>query len=361
MKILFTGGRAPATLELVRNFGQNGWEVHVADSITPAISAFSRYANYHLVNPPRHEEALFVRDLIEIINANKIDILFPTCEEIFWIARNKKILNENCNASVICDDMEKLSLLHNKYRFIEFAKEEGIPSPHTVIYDGRNNFSKKSVIKPVFSRFGEDVIIVEPQGKLPQGDYKQRPFVLQEFIEGEGVCSYGFADNGILKFNVCYKSPFKTRNAFTAFKPFECRSINETVGKIVKKLNFTGNISFDFIAGGGQYYVIECNPRITSGVHIIYENDFTKLFFDKSDALSKRKTQLLIPTLITNYRLVLFKDAIFRLHDVKPFIRQFSCLAKFGSIARKHKISLTKATVFDIEWNGESPSPHGHG
>jgi hypothetical protein len=121
----------------------------------------------------------------------------------------------------------------------------------------------------------------------------------------------------------------------------------------VKKLNFTGNISFDFIEKDKQYYIIECNPRITSGIHIICINDFTKLFFNGCDTLLKQKAQLLIPMLITKLKILFYKDVVFDSHDLKPFFKQISCLRMFDSIAKKNKISLTKATVFDIEWNGE--------
>jgi len=352
MKILFTGARAPATLELVRNFGKNGWTVHAADSLTPALSEFSKYTNFfHRINSPRHNESLFVADLIEIINVNKIDVLFPTCEETFWISKNKNKILAGCNTQIICDDIEKLSLLHNKYRFMEFVKTEGILSPETFLYGGENILNKKAVIKPVFSRFGEDVIIA---GEMEGDNRSKGQHILQEFIEGENVCSYGFADNGILKFNVCYKSPFKTQKPFTAFEPFACEAINETVSKIVQVLNFTGNISFDFRKKDEQYYIIECNPRITSGIHIIRENHFAEVFFNAYETILTCKVQLFIPTLMTNYRLTVYKDIVFDLHDIKPFMKQLSCLLKIYSTARKHKVSLTKATVFDIEWNGES-------
>lgn len=351
MKLLFTGGRAPATLELVRNFGRSGHEVHVTDSITPVLSAFSKYAKaFHKISSPRFAPASFVGELINIINTHKIDILFPTCEELFWIAKNKAKIVGACNVRIICDDMKKLSLLHNKYQFIEFAKAEGILSPKTFLYDGNNTFDKKYIMKPVFSRFGEDVIIA---GTDVVKDYAEKQYLVQEFIQGENICSYGFADQGALKFNVCYKSPFQTTKAFTAFEPFECDEINEVAKKIVAKLNFTGNISFDFIKKGEEYYIIECNPRMTSGIHIISENDFGELFFGKLDMPLKNKSQLLIPTIATNYRLLPFRDVIFRRSDRKPFIKQLSCLMVFRSIARRNKVSLTKATVRDIEWNGD--------
>lgn len=351
MRILFTGGRAPVTLELVRNFGKNGWEVFVADSVVPNLSMFSKYAKFTFINSPRQNEQRFVDDLISIINENSIDILFPTCEEIFWISKNKEKILENCKIKILCDNIEKLSLLHNKYEFIKFAEKLKIQTPKTKLIDVGIKVNEKSVVKPIFSRFGESVTIVKKGNKLDKR-YKGT-HILQEFIEGENICSYGYAENGVLKFNICYKCPFQTNKASTAFVPFESEYIDKVVNRIIKKLNFSGNISFDFIRKDEKFYVIECNPRITSGIHIISDNDFTKLFFEKHDAFTKRKAQLLIPTIFTNFRFLPFRDVAFCLNDIIPFFKQLSCLNMFKKIAKKNNISLTQATTFDIEWNGE--------
>ncbi|MCL2548538.1 MAG: ATP-grasp domain-containing protein [Symbiobacteriaceae bacterium] len=352
MKILFTGGRAPATLELARNFGRQGWEVHVADNISPVLPEFSRYTKaYHLIHSPRFAETLFVADLIQIILKHNIDVLFPTCEEIFWVSKNKRQIQESCEARILCDDLEKLALLHNKYRFMMFAREEGILAPETDLWTGVNILGRKSVIKPIFSRFGEDVTILEAGENV----YDERTHnILQEYIEGESVCSYGFADKGSLKFNVCYRSPLKTHTAFTAFDPLICSTIDEIVSGVVAKMSFTGNIAFDFIEMNGEYYVIECNPRLTSGIHTLCYNDFPQLFFGSGqEQLYLNKAQLLVPTLVTELRLLFYKDVIYDPRDLRPFSKQVSCLNLFRSRAREHGISLTKATVFDIEWNGE--------
>ncbi len=352
MKILFTGGRAPATLELARNFGRNGYEVHVADSITPVLSQFSNAVKaFHILHAPRFEESLFVEDLIRILNDNGIDILFPTCEEIFWIARNREKIAARCSAYLLCDDIKKLSLLHNKHEFIKFAQSQGIPAPNTEIYSANTAIASKSVIKPVFSRFGEEVTIWEA-GTFPKLSYADgRQYVLQRFIEGESVCSYGFAENGELTFNICYRRPLTTKKACTIFEPYECIAINEFVKSIVKQLRFTGNISFDFIRKDGLYFVIECNPRVTSGVHVIRKNDFTQLYFGNHKIQEINKAQLLFPTLILGHTVKFYNDVIFNAQDWKPFFYQAACLHKLVSISRKHQISLTAASVFDIEWN----------
>lgn len=352
MRILFTGARAPVTLELVRNFGANGWEVYVADSMKNGLAQFSNQVTAFLnVSAPRFHETDFVNDLIRIINEHKIDVLFPTCEEIFWISKNKTRILENCHVNIICDDIEKLSLLHNKYRFIQFAKSENLSTPETHILHAGERFDQMSVIKPIFSRFGANVIITDDPKKVSIADEVCEQCIIQEFIEGESVCSYGYAVDGILKFNICYQSPFRAKT-FTAFQPFQSEAVNEMVRTIVEKLNFTGNISFDFIRKEDTYFVIECNPRITSGIHTLRHNRFEELFFDSVSEPVCKPAQLFFPTLASSFRLVTYEDVIWNGKDIKPFLNQIRCLMSFHSIAKKQKVSLTEAMTYDIEWNG---------
>lgn len=353
MRILFTGARAPVTLELVRNFKMCEWEVYAADSIKPALAQFSKHLKkFFILSAPRFNENDFITDLIKIINENSIDILFPTCEEIFWISKNIDKIRNNCTVKIICDDIKKLSLLHNKYRFIQFAQAQNLPVPETHILRAEENFNQKSVIKPVFSRFGSEVFIADNHTQVRYSKYNNKPYILQEYINGESVCSYGFAQDGTIKFNICYKSPFKAKTC-TAFQPFSNAQINSAVRAIVEKLNFSGNISFDFIQKGQKFYLIECNPRITSGIHTLYNNSFEELFFGTPNNLIAEKVQLLAPTVMNHFKLLPYPDVIWNKKDLKPFLNQIRCLAVFASNAIKHRISLTKAMTYDIEWNDE--------
>ncbi|MCT0017725.1 ATP-grasp domain-containing protein [Lactococcus lactis subsp. lactis] len=351
MKILFTGGRAPATLEMVRNFGENGWEVFIAESIRLNMSSYSKYVkSSFIISSPGHNEKKFVTELIQIINENKIDILFPTCEEIFWVSKNKEIISDSCNTRIVCDKLDSLSLLHNKYRFIKFAENLDILTPKTELLFEERDIIRKSVIKPIFSRFGTSVQIINPKEKI--NNDITASYVVQEFIKGKSICSYGFAEKGQLKFNICYKSPFNTQQALTAFIPFSSNEVNHIVRKVVERLEFTGNISFDFIQKDGRFYLIECNPRLTSGIHVLSLNNFITLFFGKNKEKLLNRAQLMIPTLRYG-RILCYRDIIFSVKDMKPFFKQFSCLKIFYKVKKQQHISLIEAMTEDIEWNGE--------
>lgn len=74
--ILFTGGRAPATLELVRIFHRKGFKVFIAESFKSHICKFSScvHKSFTLPYPNKNTEE-YIGQLIKIIHTERIDIL----------------------------------------------------------------------------------------------------------------------------------------------------------------------------------------------------------------------------------------------------------------------------------------------
>ena len=88
--ILFTGGRAPATLELARAFHRASHMVFMAESLRGHLSEPSNaLAENFLVPPPRQQTSAFLDTLESIVCENKIDLLIPTCEEVFYVAMGR--------------------------------------------------------------------------------------------------------------------------------------------------------------------------------------------------------------------------------------------------------------------------------
>ena len=54
LRVMFTGGRSPATLALLRLFARAGHHCEVAESIQPNLAGASRFcAANHVLPPPR--------------------------------------------------------------------------------------------------------------------------------------------------------------------------------------------------------------------------------------------------------------------------------------------------------------------
>ncbi|PIP88779.1 MAG: hypothetical protein COW01_08925 [Bdellovibrionales bacterium CG12_big_fil_rev_8_21_14_0_65_38_15] len=375
MNILVTSGRAPASLELIRLLSLGGHTVHVADSFDIHISKRSKgvFKN-HLVPRPRQETVAYGDALEDIILEEKIDLVIPTFEESFWVSRFKKRLETYC--PVFVDELSKLRKLHNKSDFIKYCQELGIQAPSSTEVHSKIELNEalsdleQVVLKPSFSRFGEEVLVKPSAKEISSIDFtNQRSWVIQEFLDGPQFCSYALCRDGHVLASAIYPSEIKSNKVSLNFRHIEHQAIHEWVKNFAKKSNFTGQLSFDFIDSEKGLMAIECNPRMTSGLHLfedrddfhtIFENDFNSIL------TPSLKVRNMMGILVILYGMGDFKnitsniktfiqsrDIIFRRNDIMPFFDQFKTFIWLAIQSRRHGISLSKFTTVDIEWNGE--------
>ena len=282
MRILITTARAPAALEMVRHLTKAGHEVLLADSRTFPLSRYSRFAGkYFRVCPPGKDADRYCEDLRRIVINESVDLVLPVFEEILHLAA--RIDRFEGLTKIFCDDFEKLNTLHNKYTFAQTAEEIGMRVPEThllvdeVLLAQFADCSTEYVFKPVYSRFGDQVLIgpdAETLAKVkPSPDH---PWVAQKLIAGELFCSFGIAQQGELRGHSTYQPTCFAGGAGILFHSSIEHEILWQVRKLVHEMQFTGFISFDFIRDQrGKFHVIECNPRTTSGIHFFNSTTFS--------------------------------------------------------------------------------------
>ena len=275
-RILVTGARAPAALDLIGKLSDSGMDVYAADSVYHPLSrASNKVIQYFAISTPAKNVCSFIDDLEKIIKKHKIDMLIPTCEEVFFISKYKERLEKHC--VVFCDTFEKLSTLHNKYDFLEAATDCEAYLPKTERFYNQSELAilkdtSQKVFKPVFSRFASHTIIrPEEIGAQKINASTNFPWVAQEHIDGTEYCTYGIAVNGKLQVHVCYQPTYRAGlGSGIYFTPAFNNNIQKFVSNFVSKHNYTGQIGFDFIlTKNNQLYVLECNPRATSGIHCL--------------------------------------------------------------------------------------------
>lgn len=375
MRVLVTSGRAPASLELIRLLKLGGHQVHVADSLPIHLSLRSKgVSKNHLMPPPRQETRAYGEQLIKIIREENIDLVIPTFEETFWIARFKDQIEVYC--PVFIDELQKLKKLHSKASFVQLCEELKIQAPKSYECTNLNQILKlaqeykKFVLKPTFSRFGEEVLTNPKISEIEKIEISEaRPWVFQEFLAGKAYCSYALCRSGKLLASAIYPSEIKSNKVSLNFKHIEHAGIHAWVEDFAKKINFTGQLSFDFIDTENGLFAIECNPRMTSGLHLFEEReDFHHIFTQIPIAPLKPKAHVknMMGVLVLLYGLsdlknlfsniktfMTSKDIIFRRNDLNPFIDQFRAFFWLTKESRRRAISISKLTTADIEWNGE--------
>lgn len=366
-KILITGTRAPSALELARLFSAAGSKVYAVDSLKQTLcSASNCIEKSFTVPPPKQQPDEYINSINAIVRSEKIDVLIPTCEEIYTLAKYRSRIN----CDVFCDSMDCLVELHNKFRFIQKVEALGLAAPKTWKVQTQAEavqFKGNYVLKPCFTRFATEIhYLFHP---LPSIDISPiKPWIVQEYLNGPAFCTYSIARRGVLRAHVTY--PVKQRignGACIYFEAVEHLGIQEWVTRFIKRTGFHGQIAFDFIEGSdGIAYPIECNPRATSGVHL-FSSELLKAFLTDGDLLlphdQKRMVTLAMLThgfpnsftMMRNWFSALSQahDVIWNFRDPLPFFAQFAVVYSLWKRAKQTQQTVLKVSTEDIEWNGE--------
>jgi len=373
-RILLTGGRAPATLELARAFHRAGHTVFMAESLRGHLSEPSRaLAQNFLVPPPRQQTREFLDALERIVRENKIDLVIPTCEEVFYVAMGRE------RFPAFVEPLERLRQLHNKWEFIKLSRGLGLPVPETMLIETEASLRSawkrwpRLVIKPVYSRFAAKTLIRPTPEEAKSAVTFDSRWIAQEFIEGTQICTYSICHNRRITAHTAYRSDFTAGQGATIwFRHINHAATFDWAKKFVAEISFTGQIAFDFIETlDGKIFAIECNPRAISGIHLLARNPrFPKTFLNPSepcvipsdDFSVQLWTGMLVyglPASVKKSQLKKWwdafassRDVIFRRDDPLPALLQFRSILYYLKLARRERISPLEASTFDIEWNG---------
>ena len=387
MRLLLTGARAPATLELIRLFARAGHQVIVAESARVSLGAASRFVGkpYRLPKP-RTEPLAFARELERIVQLERIDLLIPTCEEVFWVSG--MLEGSSVRKKIFVANAKTLLELHDKSRFAAMARRLHLRFPETRILQSKSDCERLSrqqkwILKPAFSRFAAKTQVLDVGQKLtnlePSSD---QVWLAQAFLDGQEWCSFAVVKAGRVQAFVLYRPVW--RAGFAASVMFESLAPEDPVSLealrmtsvIAEDCRFSGQIAFDFIQTNRGLFVLECNPRATSGVHLFAAEDrLERAYLENLETpivpAARSRAMLALPMLLyglpSAFRagrigdwwsdLRSARNVIFDSGDPLPAFHQVLVALELLREASRLNCSLLEASTADIEWNGESFTP----
>lgn len=377
--VLILGGRAPAAADHARRFAHQGWTVYIADSIPCRISGWSRTVKATIpLAPPRFDPAAFIAGLSSAISRHAIDLVIPTCEEVFFLSCYRYALPSSCR--ILADDFDKLRLLHSKWEFQQQARECGGNAPASAavrsIAEAREWANGEAVVlKPEYSRFGVHVRLY-PDGiptDAPELEEQGR-WVIQHYCRGQELCSYSIADQGRLLAHVVYLPKYRLkRSSSYYFAHHVSPRIAEFAERFVAQQRFTGQISFDWIdAGNDSPAVIECNPRAISGLHLFTKDDPLPIALtgDASAPItpSSKRARMIAPLMasvglsqaLVAGRFIEWRSDFLAADDVigvagdrGPLAGAVADMGSYLMMSLRQRCTMREAATRDIEWDGE--------
>lgn len=381
--VLITKGRFPALLNLMRNLAKNGVRVLVAETTLFHFSSLSNAnAKNILVPSPRDCPQGYIQRLKEIMEQEKVDLLIPGWEDVLIISKH---LHEFPEGKVFTSDFSLIHSLHNKWEFSKLLTRLGFSTPATFIAKSKEDLQNMPFdsfyIKTCYSRASQGTFRVKDKSFLPELDFgSNNLYLAQEECKGRQLCTYSIAHKGKLTAHATYPfayeslDPSKSRTDYClSFEVVENPKILKFVEEFVAKTNYTGSIAFDiFIEPDGNLKILECNPRITSGITLMTEDkNLKEAFFNENEKLitpeKETQVQFFLPSLLIKtskaiksgsfkpFFKTLFKakELTFSLKDIKPFLF-LPCIGIYYLYLKlKHKKNLISSYSYDFDYEGE--------
>lgn len=380
MRILVTTTRMPFTLSIIRKLGKAGHTLFASDTFDDTPGNHSRFNAHHFVTAsPRHDTPQFIADLKKIIQEHKIELLVPSMEEVFYMARHYDELA--ALTRVFFSPFKTLLTLHHKGLFQEFAAGLGLRVPETIAVTTQEQLKEAVgrfphyLARPSFSRGG--TLLLTNTGPRA-GDTtldachptEENPWLVQEFITGKDVCTYSVVRGGKLLAHTTYETPVQIEDAYgVQFLAVDRPEIVQIISTMVEALKYEGSISFDFKMTDTGPCLIECNPRCTNGallmpgeimvpaivndpppseLKVTPAGEKSQVGYGMISALWDKKITL--PRTIHDFATI--SDAYVDRHDLLPVLYSFLCFQRFEKLAEKDHVELLDAMLEDVAWNG---------
>lgn len=371
--VLLTIGRLPKALDFARSFKAAGWRVLVAEPFKSHLTGASKCVDQCIqVPPPSKGKEAYLTALLRVIEDEAVDLVLPLSEETMHVAHLAGRLP--ARTRLYAPPVDRLLALHDKARFPGRARDYGLNVPETALIESPEAQAIAEghdfVIKPIFSCSGRAVSLhAAGTSLIGIAATLTEPAVVQIQLKGKQYSTFAFAEAGEVLVNVIYQGAVMTGSVAVAFQRVDLPAIQEWVATFVKRENHTGFISFDFFVDeAGKAWAIECNPRVTSGVHFIETEDLAPAILEPGVKLIRLKQTTLMqqfyPTL-TEVQAAMFKgpqfwerlkvlrtaqDVTWDARDPMPFITMPITAFSIIAMSIRQQQTFGQVSTQDISW-----------
>lgn len=380
MKVLVTSARMPFALAVMRRLCEAGHEVFSSDTYAAAPGNHSRYVTAHTVTAsPRAETERFVEQVGGFCSDHGVDVIVPAWEEAFYLATWRERLEEV--AALYTPRFETLARVHDKHSFEELVEQLGIPAPvgvtvrsdeelHEAVgrwphYFGRGVYSRGGVT--LLTNTGPLAGRVRLEDIHPTPD---APWLVQEFVEGPMVCTYSTLHGGRVTGHCAYRAPRQYHHSTAVqLESVDGTATLEVVERLGAELDYTGQMSLDFVDSGDGLRIIECNPRTTDGALLTDSAELAGSLLDPDHELVMvppgRLTQLdfaVIGAMFSDglrevpgsiHDLLRIPGADRGWHDELPNLYSFLAFCHHERLSLREHEQLQVAMYEDVSWDGE--------
>ncbi|MEO0320021.1 MAG: ATP-grasp domain-containing protein [Pseudomonadota bacterium] len=372
--VLLTLGRLPKALELARALNGAGARVIVTDPFARHLCWPSRAVAKSICVPAPATDPAGYRDaLLTVIRTENIDLVVPISEE----ALHTTLLAPHLPNGVwlFGPDHETLRRLHDKLSFNRAAQAAGlhVPETHNAHTSAARTLASDGdyILKPAHGCSGQG-FSQHPRGTAIPDDGHYANHVAQDYVDGRHVSVQAIAHGGQLTGCVAYEGLIFAGSVATFFdRVVDEPALEPWVQLFVRYHDYSGFVAFDFIIDARGPMAIECNPRLTSGVHFFDPNDMAACVLDPATprtvrlkaqrrfqeghtSLTEAYGDFVRPRTFLRHLKTMAgaKDVLFSAQDPLPFLLMTPMSWDLLKQVIFDGRSFGEAATHDIEWQG---------
>ena len=287
IKILLSEGSSTNVREMITALGPLGYTIDVCDPNPLCMGRFSRYIRRYYRCPMSGTDPVgYIKFIIQRLNEERYDVLFPANEQAFLFAWAKNFLTPLTGLAV--SDFSAFNRLQSKAAFMTLLDELDMPHPATrsahtwaEIEQNAAFFKAPFYIKTSFGTASTGVWRID-QGTGMEGLRRrldeagsldgQTEFLIQAGASGDFEQSHAIFNQGELLALHCTRRILEGAQGGAAVKMGVNRPIVrrhfETIGK---HLHWHGSLSIDYFwdESSRQPSYIDANPRITEPMNAL--------------------------------------------------------------------------------------------
>jgi len=267
-------------LAIVRHLGKTGnYHIEVASYGKASICFFSKYTEKkHIISHPLKNATAYLRELLETLKKNKIDVLLPVSHISYKIcAQNVDEIRKYTHITL--PEFEKIELASSKIATYRLAEKLKIPYPSFFeiekIADVRKiDIDFPCVIKAPFEA-GKNIVeyandkteLLKKYEKIcRENSFENKLPIVQKYIAGQGFGFFAFYENGKCKSYFMHKRIREypvTGGASVCAESFYDEKLMEFGKKILDYLKWNGVAMVEFKKDNktGIYNLMEINAK----------------------------------------------------------------------------------------------------
>lgn len=287
MRAFVTGTLTPTGLFVIRRLARLGYEVTAAGHQRLDFNLYSSVLARKLYFPSVWNDPVgFARAVINEIRTGNYDIYVPVFEEGYVMSVFREELAQYTRCQFMSFDV--IMQVHDKARATALARELGIPVPELTAIPASWDEVERLAPKlkyPVIMKLRKscsgsgqrkaenpDQLLkayrtIVKQFSIPESELP----LMQRFVKGSLLSSVTLAKDGEILGRIVFRGlhVYPITGGTSCLKEIIDRSdIDEYDALLIKKLKWTGFMSFDYIEDSetGKAYFIDGNPRMAPGM-----------------------------------------------------------------------------------------------